>query len=195
MNINTTKNSIAFLAIAFLFSAGSALAYVPGVWDPQPRVNMNEPAFTKVPTTYDAPVVPQTVAMNNYNVNTNNGNSNSNINPNANTNTSNTNTTSSTVTKNTTSSTNKVTTAARVRNTNTSNDNGYVASDFNNSQLKPVVTTGNGLTALSVAGSGGFMPSSVFQWFLIILLILGIIIIARMLTRSDHHEVHNVTSH
>ena len=188
MNINTTKNSIAFLAIAFLFSAGSALAYVPGVWDPQPRVNMNEPAFTKVPTTYDAPVVPQTVAMNNYNVNTNNGNSNSNINPNANTNTS------STVTKNTTSNTTKVSTAARVRNTSTSTDNGYVASDFNN-QLKPVVTTGNGLTALSVAGSGGFMPSSVFQWFLIILLILGIIIIARMLTRSDHHEVHNVTSH
>lgn len=191
MNINTTKNSIAFLAIAFLFSAGSALAYVPGVWDPQPRVNMNEPAFTKVPTTYDAPVVPQTVAMNNYNVNTNNGNSNSNINPNANTNT---NTTTNTVTKNTTTNTNKVTTAARVRNTNVGTDNGYVASDFN-SQLKPVVTTGNGLTALSVAGSGGFMPSSVFQWFLIILLILGIIIIARMLTRSDHHEVHTVTSH
>jgi hypothetical protein len=190
MNINTTKNLIAFLAVAFLVSAGSAFAYVPGVWDPQPRVNANEPAFTKVPTTYDAPVVPQTVAMNNYNVNTNNGNSNSNVTPN--TNTSNTNTTTNTVTKNTTTNTTKVATAARVRNTNV--DNGYVASDFNNN-LKPVVTTGNNLTALSVAGSGGFMPSSVFQWFLIILLILAIIIVARMLTRTEHHEVHTVTSH
>ena len=188
MNINTTKNLIAFLAIAFLVSSSSALAYVPGVWDPQPRVNANEPAFTKVPSTYDAPVVPQTVAMNNYNFNTNNGSSNSNVTPN------NTNTTTSTVTKNTTTNTTKVATAARVRNTNVSTDNGYVASDFNN-QLKPVVTTGNGLTALSVAGSGGFMPSSVFQWFLIILLILAIIIVARMLTRTDHHEVHTVTSH
>ena len=185
MNINTTKNLIAFLAITFLVSAGSAFAYVPGVWDPQPRVNANEPAFTKVPSTYDAPVVPQTVAMNNYNVNTNNGSSNSNVTPNTNT---------TTVTKNTTTNTNKVATAARVRNTNSSNDNGYVVSDFN-SQLKPVVTTGNGLTALSIAGSGGFMPSSVFQWILIILLILAIIIVARMLTRTDHHEVHTVTSH
>jgi cobalamin biosynthesis Mg chelatase CobN len=191
MNINISKNLIAFLAVAFLVSAASASAYVPGVWDPQPRVNANEPAFTKVPTTYDAPVVPQTVAMNNYNFNTNNGSSNTNVNPN--TNTSNTSTNTKTVTKNTTTNTTKVATAARVRNTNTS-DSGYVSSDFNN-QLKPVVTTGNNLTALSVAGSGGFMPSSVFQWFLIILLILAIIIVARMLTRSDHHEVHTVTSH
>ena len=51
----------------------------------------------------------------------------------------------------------------------------------------------NDLTALSVKGSGGFFPSSVFQWFLVILLILAIVIIARMISRSmtkSHNSIH-----
>ncbi len=42
----------------------------------------------------------------------------------------------------------------------------------------------NGVTALSMNGSGSFMPSSVFQWFMFILLMLAIIIVARLIIRK-----------
>jgi hypothetical protein len=48
---------------------------------------------------------------------------------------------------------------------------------------------GNGITALSFRGSGGFFPSSVWQWLLVIVLILIIIIIARVLTKKPTLEV------
>ena len=68
---------------------------------------------------------------------------------------------------------------------------------YNQYPTQNVQPTNNGLTALSIQGSGGFMPSSIWQWFLVILLILAIIVIARMFTRSEHHEVHThtVTGH
>lgn len=60
-----------------------------------------------------------------------------------------------------------------------------LASAYNAYNAQPAqVVDGNGVTALTVAGSGSFMPSSVFQWFLVILLILGIIIVARMISKS-----------
>ena len=64
------------------------------------------------------------------------------------------------------------------------------------STLKPLTdtATGNNLTALSLNGSGGFMPSSIWQWLLVIFLILIIIIVARMLgnkpASNDPHAVH-----
>ena len=62
--------------------------------------------------------------------------------------------------------------------------------------IYPNSNNGNDLAALSLAGSGGFMPSSIWQWLLVILLILIVIIIVRMLGRKpEHHEVHTVTSH
>ena len=195
MNIKTIKNFIAFLVVvAFVGVSSPAQAYVPGVWDPTPRVNMNESAFTIVPSTVNnAPIAYQTPAQP---INgTNNsvtqvgyfGGSNTNATP-ANTTTNNTTTNTTTKTVSTTA------TPAKVRQT--TNTTEYNPSYSN--QLRPVVTTpvdNNGLTALSVAGSGGFMPSSVFQWILVILFILAIIIIARMLGRTNHHEVHTVTSH
>ncbi len=60
-----------------------------------------------------------------------------------------------------------------------------LASAYGAYNSQPVqIVDGNGVTALTVAGSGGFMPSSVFQWFLVILLILAIIIVARMISKS-----------
>ncbi len=47
---------------------------------------------------------------------------------------------------------------------------------------------GSNLTALSLRGSGGFMPSSVWQWILAVILILAIIIIARMIVKSNPHR-------
>lgn len=166
MNIKVIKNSIMFLTIVFslCLTTGQALAYVPGVWDPQSRIQTGEPAFYKVPTTYDEPIVPQTsstTVVTNKNVTT-------------------TKTVNNTIKKNTTiSNTSNITTPADER------------------QLPPVVNTdNNGLTALSLEGSGGFMPSSIWQWFLVILLILAIIIIARMLARKhEHTEIHTVTAH
>ena len=165
MNTKTIKISIAFLAVAFLLaSAHSALAYVPGVWDYQPRIPNNEPAFYKVPMTYDEPLVlSSTTVVNNQN----------------------------------TTTTKKV---ATTKTSTTTKDTTVRDSDTNAArELKPVVTTdefnNNGLTALSLQGSGSFMPSSIWQRLVVIFLILVIIIIARMLGRSRTHEVHSVTAH
>ena len=47
--------------------------------------------------------------------------------------------------------------------------------------------TNNELTALSFRGSGGFMPSSIWQWMIVIALILVIIVLARMIGKKDHN--------
>jgi hypothetical protein len=52
----------------------------------------------------------------------------------------------------------------------------------------------NGVTALSVAGSGGFMPSSIWQWFLLVLLILAIVIVARMVSKTFSNN-HGAVAH
>jgi hypothetical protein len=178
MKIITTKNSIIFLVMAmFLVSTTSAFAYVPGVWDPQPnRINPNEPGFYVVPNPIDQPVIMQTSApLTSQAIATNLG-----INNTPTTTKSATNSTNTTTTKKTTATT----TTAAVRNTSS------------NTELKPVVIdNGNNLAALSFRGSGGFMPSSVWQWFLVILFILAIIILIRILSRPAHHEVHGVTAH
>jgi hypothetical protein len=166
MNTKTIKNLIIIFALVFLLAgANSALAYVPGVWDYQPSIHNNEPAFYKVPMTYDEPLATQVYTTNNQNT-----------------------TTSTTKKVVTTTNTTKNTT---VNNTDT-NDNAA-------RELKPVITTdgsnNNGLTALSLAGSGSFMPSSIWQWLIVIFLILVIIIIARRLGKPHTHEVHTVTAH
>jgi hypothetical protein len=89
-----------------------------------------------------------------------------------------------------------------------SNSGQYINFDNNSNQMasaygvygtqqivEPVVVDTNGVTALSVNGSGSFMPSSVFQWFLLILLILAIIIIARMISKSLSKDPHGVPAH
>lgn len=54
--------------------------------------------------------------------------------------------------------------------------NGYsYGYDTNNSNQ------GSNITALSWRGSGGFMPSSIWQWVVVVILILAIIIISRMI--------------
>lgn len=104
------------------------------------------------------------------------------------------------------------TVVATNRNTGTKGNTGqYVNYDANSQNLMlasaygayngqqivepQVVYDNNGVTALSVNGSGSFMPSSVFQWFLLILLILGIIIIARMVSKSFSKDPHGATVH
>lgn len=114
-------------------------------------------------------------------------------------------------TKSTTSSTTKTSTATKNTNTGTSsNSNGMVAavqprtnnllasagSAYDNNGVYPYCYTGdysnygNGsnLTALSMNGSGGFLPSSIWQWILAIMLILAIVVVARMIVKSNPHR-------
>jgi hypothetical protein len=55
----------------------------------------------------------------------------------------------------------------------------------------------NGLTALSINGSRSFMPSSIWQWVLVGILILIIIILVRVLTnpKKDDIDPHTVAAH
>jgi len=54
----------------------------------------------------------------------------------------------------------------------------------------------SGLTALSLGGSGSFMPSSIWQWIFVVILILVIIILTRIFVKKpspedhDHHVGH-----
>ena len=102
-------------------------------------------------------------------------------------------------TYNTTYPTNTYTTTNPNNTYNTSYPNQFAASAYGSQMsggIYPNSNNGNDLAALSLAGSGGFMPSSIWQWLLVILLILIVIIIVRMLGRKpEHHEVHTVTSH
>lgn len=168
MNKKSTKNLITLLALTFLIgSANMASAYVPGVWEPQPHINAYEPAFTKIPMPYDEPVVPQSTSTTVVATNTQPK--------------------KVTTTKKTTVASTKTTTS----NSNLDDEN--LARELK-PEMKPINDdSNNGLTALSFRGSGSFMPSSIWQWFIVILLILAIIIIARMIGRRDTHTVHTVS--
>jgi hypothetical protein len=88
---------------------------------------------------------------------------------------------------NTTSNT-KATTTTKNDNTNDVSDNENF-SDLNNNDQND----GNGITALAINGSGGFMPSSIWQWMLVVILILTIIVISRMLVKKPSpadHDLH-----
>lgn len=73
--------------------------------------------------------------------------------------------------------------------------NAMLASAYGSYNTQPVAYDTNGVTALTVKGSGSFMPSSVFQWFLFILLILAIIIIARMISKTFSRDPHGAVVH
>lgn len=86
---------------------------------------------------------------------------------------------------------------AGYNNTGYSNtgNNALGASAYNSGFTNGYQSVGTGITALSLKGSGGFMPSSVWQWIFVIILILVIIIIARTLTRKPVMVVENHGPH
>lgn len=157
MNNKTIKNLILSGMLAFIFTtANSASAYVPGMWDPQPDAESSQ--FTTVIYNTEDPIV---IAAN-------------------------TNTISTTTTQTSpvvTSPTTNTTPVAQTHTTKPATSKPKTTVKSNSSNL-PVVNTNptdntSDLTALSINGSGGFMPSSFFQWFLVVLLILAIILVAR----------------
>jgi hypothetical protein len=89
--------------------------------------------------------------------------------------------------------TTKTTNVSDTDTKNTSNTDGT-----NNGSNLGASAYGNGITALSFRGSGGFFPSSVWQWLLVIVLILIIIIIGRILTKKptvEAQEAHIAHAH
>jgi len=107
--------------------------------------------------------------------------------------------TSTTSSKTTTSSTTKATSSNTNSNSVASNTNavstngtGYYNGGYNygnglgasayDSYLNQ--KEGSRITALTLKGSGGFMPSSIWQWILVVILILAIIIISRLIAHK-----------
>lgn len=100
--------------------------------------------------------------------------------------------TTSTTTKSTTSGSSSTKTNTSASNTNKLNGD---SSNVNAEEVFNTDGTSNDLTALSFRGSGGFLPSSFWQWLLVIFLILFIIILARMIARSNKANVHGAPAH
>lgn len=93
-----------------------------------------------------------------------------------------------TIAKTSTTSTTKTSDTSDTSNTSTDStnrvdNNGLGASAY------------NGITALSLRGSGSFMPSSIWQWIFVIILILIIIIIARMFVKKPTVEQESHIAH
>ena len=106
-------------------------------------------------------------------------------------------TTNKTTTSSTVKSTTASSTSAKSNTSDTSKTNTKVEDTSKDSQ--DVFTTDggstNGLTALSSRGSDSFLPSSFWQWLLVIILILIIVIIARKIARSSHDNIHAAPAH
>jgi len=102
-----------------------------------------------------------------------------------------------------TSETNTTNKVATTTSSKTVTDNTYNTNESDNNNLDDSAyngqDNGNNITALSLRGSGGFMPSSIWQWFLVVILILVIIVISRMLIRKKQNttmqESHAVHAH
>ncbi len=183
MKNKTIKNLIAFGTLAILLvSAHSALAYVPYTYDmyapPQPSYYVN-PQFTELPTW--TPTQPHTANSNGV-VHTTTAYPTIVEQP------------APTPVKTVSTTTTKKTVVATNTNKSTATSNTVYSDQQNPNYPYGYYDNSNQLTALSLKGSGSFMPSSIWQWLIVIFLILVIIIIARMLGRGNttHHEVHTV---
>jgi lipopolysaccharide export LptBFGC system permease protein LptF len=193
------KNVIGFCAFVLALGiTASAHAYVPGVWDPQPRVQTGESSWTSQSSLLDANT--NTINNNTQYQNQNSftrapyfweTGSNSGATNQAN-NTSSTKTVATnsgtTQAKTSTSTTSRATTTSTNSNTSANTSTNSV-NNFSN--LPPVVNgdTINNLGA-SAAYSGSFMPSSIGEWFLVLILVLIIVIIARLIARSGSQADH-----
>lgn len=74
---------------------------------------------------------------------------------------------------------------------NTSNTTSKSATKATTKQDDKSEVSKNDLTALSLRGDGGFMPSSIWQWILVVILILAIIIIGRMFVHKPQPGEHD----
>ena len=101
----------------------------------------------------------------------------------------------STTNTTTKSSTSGSTTTKTNTSASTQKESDVKSDTSNTSNLDEGFSGGSELTALSFSGSGGFLPSSFWQWLLVAILILVIIILARLIRRASHKEEYSVPVH
>lgn len=97
-------------------------------------------------------------------------------------------TTTRVVTSTVPSATTTNTTTNTTNNTTTTPTETPVVVDSSNPTGNNLGASAAGITALSLRGSGSFMPSSIWQWMLVVILILAIIIIARIMIRKSQES-------
>ncbi len=54
---------------------------------------------------------------------------------------------------------------------------------------------GTNLTALSLFGDGRFLPSTIFEWFIVFLLLFIVIVLIRQFYKKSHHDAHHAPAH
>lgn len=86
-----------------------------------------------------------------------------------------------TTTEKVVTNTNTTTSGSYRDTTNNNGGEGYYNNGLGASAAYSGYNITNGVTALSLRGSGSFMPSSIWQWLLVVILILAIIVVARMI--------------
>jgi hypothetical protein len=84
-----------------------------------------------------------------------------------------------TTTKTTTNVTNTKTNTVDNTNTSDTNNSDVLSANVYNSR-----TNNSNIPALTLQGSGGFMPSSIWQWMLVVVLILIIVILSRLFIKK-----------
>lgn len=205
MNNKSNKNLIVVGALALLLTASHAFAYVPGVWDPQYQMynNNGAPMTNVIRSSYD-PYVPaqvpvQPIYMNQplayqqapyqyqqqapYQYQAQPAQLSSPL------------TTQyvAPVQRTVTQSTTQVAPQPQSVRANVIEGTVPAAKTIDTTaQMFPVVSSDQGASAFN--GSGSFMPGTILGWFLVILLILAIIILARKIAKHNH-DVHASPAH
>jgi hypothetical protein len=87
------------------------------------------------------------------------------------------------------------TTKTNATTTTSDNSSDKTASDPINNLGASALNSLKTAPALSMNGSGGFMPSSIWQWILVVILILTIIIIGRMFVHKPDPAEHDAHAH
>lgn len=193
MNNKTNKNLIVIGALAILLAgAHQASAYVPGVWDPQWQSYNGGTMTTVIQSGFDPITQPQTNPANSGMYGNSQQYTNNQMTSRAITTPTMNYTTPVARTSTTTSSSTENRYAPQSATTNTTSG---VSNELQmpSAQLMPIVTSDQGASAASAGAY--FMPHTFFQWLLVVLLILAIIIISRKIVKHSHeHEVHNVVA-
>ncbi len=192
MKNQTIKNTIGFVAFVILFVGTTTLAYMPSDFDNSIKISpsiKSDPYYNNGSDyTYEAKTGLVTYDQNDYvdlsNKNKKSNTTNSSTNKNTSDTSSSSSNSNSSITSN--SSNSNSTNSENSSNKNVVNSNGVV--------LKPVTNIDSSNLGASASNSN-FVPNSFFGWVLLIFLILIVIILFRLATRSRANTNHAVGAH
>ncbi len=199
MKNQTIKNTIGFVAFVILFVGTTTLAYMPSDFDNSIKIApsiKSDPYYDNGSNyTYEAKTGLVTYDQNDY-VDLSNKNKKSNSTTSS-TNKNTSDTSSSTSKNNSSSSNSNSSTTSNSNNSNSSNSTNDSNRNVVNSDgvvLRPVTNIDSSNFGASASNSN-FVPNSFFGWVLLIFLILIVIILFRLATRSRANTNHAVGAH